>query len=38
MIERRALWTLTAQCDLDAIVTYIATDSIVNALFVLDRL
>jgi len=38
MIERRALWTLTAQCDLDAIVTYIATDSIENALSVLDRL
>ncbi len=32
------LWTLTAQCDLDAIVAYIATDSIENALSVLDRL
>jgi plasmid stabilization system protein ParE len=38
MIERQALWTLTAQCDFDAIVTYIATDSIENALSVLDRL
>jgi plasmid stabilization system protein ParE len=32
MIERRVLWTLTAQCDLDAIVAYIATDSIENAM------
>lgn len=38
MIERRVLWTLTAQSDLDAIVAYIATDSIENALSALDRL
>ncbi len=38
MIERRVLWTRTARRDLDAIVTYIATDSIENALSVLDRL
>ena len=38
MIERRVLWTLTAKTDLDAIVAYIATDSIENALSVLDRL
>jgi len=38
MIERRMLWTRTARRDLDAIVGYIATDSIENALSVLDRL
>lgn len=38
MIERRVLWTRTARRDLDAIVAYIATDSIENALSVLDRL
>ena len=38
MIERRVLWTLTAQSDLDAIVAYIATDSVENAMSVLDRL
>ncbi len=38
MIERRVLWTRTARHDLDAIVAYIATDSIENALSVLDRL
>lgn len=38
MIERRVLWTRTARNDLDAIVTYIATDSIKNAVSVLDRL
>ena len=38
MIERRVLWTLTAQSDLDAFVAYIATDNIENALSVLDRL
>jgi plasmid stabilization system protein ParE len=38
MIERRVLWTLTARRDLDDIVAYIATDSIENALSVLDRL
>ncbi len=38
MIERRVLWTRTARRDLDAIVAYIATDSIENALSVLGRL
>lgn len=38
MIERRVLWTRTARRDLDAIVAHIATDSIENALSVLDRL
>ena len=38
MIERRVLWTRTAGRDLDAIVAYIATDSIEKALSVLDRL
>jgi plasmid stabilization system protein ParE len=38
MIERRVLWTRTARRDLDTIVAYIATDSIQNALSVLDRL
>jgi plasmid stabilization system protein ParE len=38
MIERRVLWTRTARRDLDAIVAYIATDSIENAMSVLDRL
>jgi toxin ParE1/3/4 len=38
MIERRVLWTRTARRDLGAIVEYIATDSIENALSVLDRL
>ena len=38
MIERRVLWTRTARRDLEAIVAYIATGSIENALSVLDRL
>lgn len=38
MIERRVLWTRTARRDLDTVVAYIATDSIENALSVLDRL
>ena len=38
MIERRVLWTRTARHDLEAIVTYIAEDSIENALSVLERL
>jgi plasmid stabilization system protein ParE len=38
MIERRVLWTRTARRDLDAIVAYIATDSIETAMSVLDRL
>ena len=38
MIERRVLWTRTARHDLDAIVAYIAADSIENALSILDRL
>ncbi len=38
MIERRVLWTRTARRDLDAIVAFIATDGIENALSVLDRL
>jgi toxin ParE1/3/4 len=38
MIERRVMWTRTARRDLDAIVAYIAADSIDNALAVLDRL
>ena len=38
MIERRVLWTRTARRDLEAIVAYIAEDSIENALTVLDRL
>lgn len=38
MIERRVLWTRTARRDLEAIVAYIATDNLDNALAVLDRL
>ena len=38
MTDRRVLWTKTARRDLDAIVDYIAADSIDNALAVLDRL
>ncbi|MBK5966195.1 plasmid stabilization protein [Thiocystis minor] len=38
MIERQVVWTKTAQGDLDSIVDYIATDSVENALSVLDRL
>ena len=38
MSERRVLWTRTARDDLDAILTYIATNSIENAVLVLDRL
>lgn len=38
MIERRVLWTRTARRDLNAIIAYIGTDSIENALSVLDRL
>lgn len=38
MIKRRVLWTRTAQRDLDAIIAFIAADSIENALTVLDRL
>jgi plasmid stabilization system protein ParE len=38
VIKRRVLWTRTAQRDLDAIIAFIAADSIENALTVLDRL
>ena len=38
MIERRVLWTRTVRRDLDAIVAYIAPDSMENAMSVLDRL
>lgn len=38
MGERRVRWTVTARRDLDAIVVYIAEDSVENALTVLERL
>ena len=38
MGERRVRWTETARRDLDAIVNYIAEDSVENALAVLERL
>ena len=38
MGERRVRWTETARRDLDAIVSYIAEDSVENALSVLERL
>lgn len=38
MTERRILWTETARLDLEAVVDYIAMDSLENALGALDRL
>jgi toxin ParE1/3/4 len=38
MVERRVQWTATARRDLEAIVDFIAEDSIENALLVLERL
>lgn len=38
MTERRVLWTRTARRDLDAIIDYIAAESVENALSILERL
>ncbi|WP_089727451.1 type II toxin-antitoxin system RelE/ParE family toxin [Candidatus Thiosymbion oneisti] len=38
MVEYAVLWTDTARGDLEAIIYYIAEDSLQNALTILDRL